>query len=107
MANRFLYPFQPVSSTEIGFNSSAAVRALESTARFWQYPTSRAVQVASIAGDDFYINFGSSLVVASASAGMLCLGGAERVYGVDTGDTYIAIASSTDVTVNIALGHGG
>ena len=112
MASRFLYPFSPVGTADIGFNTTlggaAATYALESSARFWQFPTSRAVQVTSRAADDFFINFGTSDVTVGTTNGMLVMGGAERVYGVDVTKTHIAvIGSSTDVTINIALGYGG
>lgn len=112
MANRFFYPFQPVNSSEIAFNTSVAggtssvAYALESSARFWQYPTSRSIQIMESSGVEFYIKFGSSTVVANSSDSMKCLGGAERVYGVDTSFSYMAVASSTDVVLNVTLGTG-
>lgn len=113
MATLWGRPFQIVNSTDPGFNStsgSSAQYALQSTAinRYWQVPSNRAVRVSSIAGDDYYLVFGSSLTaVCGTTNGILLLGGTVESFYVRPDQTYVAIKSSTDVTVNFTLGYGG
>jgi hypothetical protein len=101
-------PFRIISSSAPGFNSSAADNiALEvEGTRAWQYPSNRTVRVTSRAADDFYICFGASGVTAASTASMLVLGGVSEVFSVLPKMSHVAIASSTDVTVNFTLGHG-
>src|SRR3990167_8899005 len=108
MANLFLYPFQHINSSAPAFNStlgSSGLYALESTtAREWQFPTSRAVQIASIAADDFFVKFGTSDTTVSSTNGVLVLGGTVVLFRSDPTISHIAIKSSTDVVATIALG---
>lgn len=102
-------PFWPVTSTEPSFNSSAATVALQSTAtnRMWTHQVAnRSVRLASQAATDFYVTFGSSTIAATTSGAELILGGTAEVHHVMNTWTYISIASSTDVTVNVTLGTG-
>ena len=110
MSNLFLLPFQPIESSAPGFNSSlgsSGIYALESTGvREWQFPTSRAVQIASKAADDFFIKLGSSDVTCSSTNGILVLGGTQVIYRTNPNKTSIAVKSSTDVAVNVCIGYG-
>lgn len=108
---RYELPYHPIESTSPSFRStlgSSAIYALESTAdlRSWVGPTSRAIRVAGIATTPYYLMFGSSTVVPSTNVGMLVPSGGAEVFAVPAGVTYIGIASSTDVAVNITLGYG-
>lgn len=110
MASRFQFPFRPIRGNAPGFNSSlgsSAIYALEATsAREYQFPTSRALRVTSKAADDFSIILGTSTMAPSTATGMTVLGGAVEVFTVDADVTHVGIASSTDVTVNFTLGTG-
>ena len=112
MASLYEYPFQPVNSTAPSFSTtSTAVSiavALESTGvnRYWRYPTSRVVRIASKAADDFEINFGSSDVSVALGTGLLILGGTAELFRVTPAETHIIYVSSTDVTFNVTLGTG-
>lgn len=110
MSNLFLLPFQPIESSAPAFNStlgSSGIYALESTGvREWQFPTSRAVQIGSQAAADFFVKFGSSDTTFSSTNGILVLGGTQVIYRTNSNQTTIAIKSSTDVLVNIAIGYG-
>lgn len=112
MNSLILLPFQPIDSTAPAFNStlgSSGSYALESTGtRDWRLPASRAVRVAGRASTPYYILFGSSAVSASTATSVLIPSGAAHVVPVPPGTkTYIGIASSTDVVVNVTLGYGG
>lgn len=111
MSGRYEYSFQPIDSTAPGFNStlgSSGTYALESTgAREWQFPTSRSIALASIATAPYYVTLGGSGVGSNSTDGQLFLGGVHHTMHVDAGISHIAFASSTDVTVNVALGYGG
>lgn len=111
MSQRASFPFHPVRGIIPSFNSTAAstsaLFALEATGREWQGPSGRAIRVASLASDDYYINFGSSTIAASTATSLLVLGGTVESFMLDPSDTYVAIKSSTDVLVNITLGYGG
>lgn len=115
MTNLAFYPFQAVKgssgpSFESTLGSSAAIYALESTGlREWQLPSARVIRVASKDSADFYIKVGSSLEAAAVNAtgtSQLILGGTVEVIRVEPGQTYIGIASSTSVTMNVTLGIG-
>ncbi len=111
MPNRFQYPFQPINSSEpsftAAFDNTAANHVLESTGtREWQGPGSRAVSIAAMAADDYYINFGSSLVTCTSSGNKLILGGTDQVFRVRPAQTYVAFVSSTDISMNLTLGYG-
>ena len=104
-------PFSPIAnSTATSFNStlgSSGVYALESTLRVFPYPSGRTIRVGSIAADDFFIKLGSSTIDAVSTDAQLMLGGTVELFRVQpTGQSYIAIKSSTDVIVNITLGTG-
>lgn len=113
MGDRFSYPFSPVPTTAPSFvitaDNNSTANALESTGlgRMWQGPHSRSVRLASQGSDDFYIAFGTSLIAASSTDSLLVLGGtAEVFHQVSPQYTYIAVKSSTDVTVNVTIGVG-
>lgn len=108
-ATRYGRPFQPLNSTAPSFNStlgSSGVYAIASTLRVFNGPTNRAVRVSSIASDDMYITFGTSLI-APSTLGLLILGGTVESFYIAPYQAYIAIKSSTDVTLNITPGYGG
>ena len=112
MTALYTTPFQPINSTAPGFNStlgSSAVYALESSgAREWAFPSSRSVRLAGKTSTPYSVIFGSSLVVPSTSVGILVPNGDPQVFKVEpTSQSYLGIASSTDVAVNITLGFGG
>ena len=112
MSNLYLYPFQPIkNSTAPSFSASgataAALFAIETSAlREWQFPTSRALRFAELTGGDYYVKFGTSDAVAASTDTMLILGGTVEVHRVEPGISHISIWSSTNVTVNVTLGHG-
>ncbi len=125
MSNQFAQAFQPIrESSAPAFNTTLGMGAsdgsvtygLEASAdnaqgatniRKWDYPTSRTIRVASIAGDDFYVNLGSSDILAEVGHSMLVLGGNQEILRVQPGQTSVAFISSTDITVNVTLGYGG
>lgn len=105
--------FQPIfNSSHCSFNSSAIGTtsvnyALESTAtRDWQFPSSRTVRLLADGSALYYANFGTSSVAAASSNSVLCKGGEEYKFTADVKQTYVALVSSTSVTVNITLGIG-
>ena len=110
--NRFQQVFRPISSSSPGFNSTSGPSqyyALESTAlnRFWNGPSGRALRVASISGDDFYVQFGTtSSMTVGTTCGVLILGGTVESFAMMPYWTHIGIAASTDVICNMALGYG-
>ena len=113
MTQRFRLPFQPIDSTAPSFEVSltlgnSTANAMESTsAREWIGPTSRAIRVSSKTADDYYLQFGSTLAVASTSVSMLVLGSKVEIFNpIRPGLTNIALQSSTDVTINVTLGYG-
>lgn len=91
------------------FASTAA--SFESTGiREWQGASSRTFRVSESAGGDYYMNFGTSDVVAASSDSILMLGGTVEIFYVEPSRTHVAIKSastSTGVQVNITLGYGG
>ena len=107
-------PFAPlVNSSSPGFNAVAvdntAVNfALESTAlnRIWQGPSSRSVRLTGLIGDRFYANFGASAVTAASTNSALCIGSVPVIFSVDPKQTYVALVSSTTITINVTLGVG-
>ena len=106
--------FQPlINSSSPGFNAvavdnTAVAFALESTAlnRIWQGPASRSVRLTGLIGDRFYANFGASAVTAASTNSVLCIGSVPVIFSVDPKQTYVALVSSTTITINIALGVG-
>ena len=112
-------PFQPVNS---GANSSSPTLtstaghstsyALESTGvREWPYPTNRAVLVTSFGSDAYWINFGTSAVIASTGVGIPILGGSAQTFTMpmqlaSSSPLWVGVASSTDVVAMFTLGHG-
>lgn len=115
MTNRFQLPFRPVESTAPSFevaltSANSTANALESTAifRYWRHgPGSRAIRLATKTADDYYVSFGSTLAVAASTDSMLLLGGTVEIFDpIRPGITHIALQSSTDVTVNVTIGHG-
>jgi hypothetical protein len=118
MTQRFHYSFHPVAGTTAPsflagstavFASTANV--LESTAigRVWQGPASRTVRLAEKNNDDYYVNFGTSTVVAASSDSILVLGGTVEDFRVEPSATYIAIAAASTTAgaeVNVTLGYG-
>lgn len=113
MTNRFLLPFTPVDTTAPSFqvtvDSTSVATALQSTGvREWfGGPGSRSIRIASITADDYHIQFGSTLAVATTTTTPVILGGTVEIFTpVKPAYTHIAIVSSTDVTANITLGYG-
>jgi hypothetical protein len=108
MPSLYEFPFRPLDTTAPSFNSTNADGiALQSTGvREWRFPSSRAVRITSKDSADFHIAFGSSTVIANTSACMAVLGGVSEIFTLQPHQTHIAIASSTDVTVNITPGTG-
>jgi hypothetical protein len=100
----------PVDSTTPSFAStlgSSGVYQIESTSvRKWQGPSNRSIRVASLASDDFYIAFGTSLI-APSTLSMLLLGGTIEAFYLTPSQTFVAVKSSTDVIVNFTPGYGG
>lgn len=108
--------FQPLfNSSNSAFASSALGAtsfgyALQSTGlREWQIATNRTVVLSGIpANAPFFAKFGSSTVSVGASNGHLVVNGGPRafaVYGTSRA-SYVALVSSTTVTVSVELGHG-
>lgn len=111
MSSRSGRPFSFAGSTSTSFNStlgSSGLYLLEDSAvgRIWSGPSNRAVRLASIGTDDFYVAFGSSTIVAASTNSVLMLGGTVEAFYLPPSASYIAIKSSTDVTVNITPGYG-
>jgi len=105
-------PFGFTNSTDPGFNTalaSSGLVVLESTSinRRWQGPSNRAIRVAAIASDDFYINVGTSLITCGTTNGVLILGGTVESFYLQPKDAYVCWKSSTDVSFNITIGYGG
>src|SRR5262245_19612434 len=108
-------PFQPIrNSTEPSFNSTmgsiSVAYGLENAAtnRIWAGGSGRAIRIASFdANGDFYFVIGSSTIVCTTSGATAVPGGTVEVVAVQAGQTHIAFASSTSVTVNVTLGRGG
>lgn len=108
--------FQPLfNSSHTAFQSSALGAtsfgyALQSTGvREWLTPTNRTVVLAgNPTNAPFYANFGSSTVSVGASNGHLVVNGGPRCFSITgtTRQSYVALVSSTTVTVSIELGHG-
>lgn len=112
MSLRFLQPFTVITSTLPSFDvviaATSVATALESTAvREWAGPGGRAIRVATITADDYRMQFGSSLAVASTAGSAVILGGTVEVFKVARpSDTFVAFHSSTDVIINVTLGYG-
>lgn len=115
MSDLTVQAFAPlVNSSHSAFASSAiggaTSYALQSTGlREWQTPTNRTVVLSGIPTNaPFYAKFGSSTVVCGASNGHLVTGGYARAFSVEgaTKQSWVALFSSTTVTVSIELGHG-
>ena len=114
MPLRYDLPFQPLATTAPSFNITRTTlgtseNVLQSTTiREWAGPSGRAVRVSETSGVDYRIAFGSSTLVAAATASMLILGGVVEVFSVQPDQTYVAIMTvSTQISdVNITLGYG-
>lgn len=104
--------FMPIRSTapsfEVTFGAVSTANALESTGiREWSGPSGRAVRFATKTAADFYVNIGTSDIVAASTDSMSLLGGTvETIKPPFPNAGFIALYSSTDVTVNITLGYG-
>lgn len=105
------YFFQQLPSTAPSFTmtvtttSTASLTAFESTVRKWTGPHSRAVRLSETSGADYWVNFGSSTIVAASSNSMLVLGGAAEVFCLTPSMAYItAVATTTAVSVNVTCG---
>ncbi len=112
---RHHWAFKPVTGTTApsfqvtALGAASTANAFESTAlnRVWQGPSNRAVRLASQLAPDFYVNFGSSGIVASSSDGILVLGGTVEEFYLEPDWEYISIiGATTDVTVNVTPGYG-
>ena len=115
MSDLTVQAFQPiVNSSHSAFASSAiggaTSYALQSTGiREWQTPTNRTVRIAGVPTNaPFYVNFGSSLVTCGASNGHPIVNGGPSIFSVEgtTKQSYVAVFSSTTVTISFGLGHG-
>lgn len=116
MAFRQTYPFRPIRSTAASFNvgsttvfGSTTSAFQSSGVRVWSGPQ-RDIRLSESVGIDYYVNFGSSDIVASSSDSMLLLGGTVETFHIEPSLTHIAINSistSTGAKVNVTLGHGG
>ena len=112
MTIRYQKAFEAVNSTAPAFNVSvtntSTANALESSgAREWDGPGSRTIRLVSGQATDYYVQFGTSSVVASTLS-MLFLGGTVEIPSpIRPGFTHIAMYSSTDMTVNVTIGYGG
>lgn len=112
MTQRTFKAFTPVNSTVPSFNISvtnaSSANALESTGvRQWAGPGGRSVRISAKESFDYYVQFGTSSVVASTLS-MLFLGGTVEIPSpIQPSYTHIAMYSSTDITVNVTLGYGG
>lgn len=109
--SRGQFTFYPVASTAPSFESTAGssgLYAFASTAigRVWSGASGRAIRLASKAADDYYVNYGSSDIVAASSNSILILGGTVESHRIDPRHTHLMVFSSTTVTVNITLGYG-
>ena len=112
MPSKFQFAFHAIESTAPAFeavidDTSSAV-ALESAGlREWGSPLGRVVRFATRTADDYLVSFGGSGAEANSSDSMLMLGGTVEVINLQRPTvTHIALVSSTDVVVNICLGHG-
>ena len=97
----------PTVSSTLG--SASATYPFQSTAlREWQFPSNRSILVTEFSGADFWLNIGTSDVVAVAGTnGIPILGGTAQVFTLrDPSQTHFAVASSTSVLVNVTIGHG-
>lgn len=105
--------YQPlVNSSAPAFNSSAMgattfnYKLDSSGVRDWQGPGSRSVRLLGVPNVPYYVNFGASAVIAETTNSVLCLGSEPAIFSVDPKQTYLALVSSTTVTVNVTLGVG-
>lgn len=115
MPQLFDYPFQPIrNSTAPSFNSTggdnaSTLNAFESSGlREWDKgPDGRAVRFAESSGVDYFVNFGTSDIVAASSDSMFVLGGTVELFRIQPGQTHMALISfSTVAEVNITIGYG-
>ena len=111
MASRFQFAFHAIESTapsfELTVDDTSSAVALESTGREWGSPLGRVVRFASRTADDYLVKFGDANAVAASTDTMLMLGGTVEVINLTRPTvTHIALVSSTDVVINICLGHG-
>lgn len=114
MSLRYDQAFQPVRSTEPSFNmtlstaSSGVVFQSTATGRQWDGPTGRSIRVMESSGNEFFIQFGSSTVVATSTGSMRMLGGVAEVFRIDANQTYVAVMtlSTSPSDVNFTLGYG-
>lgn len=110
------FTFQPIrGSTLPSFTSSGSItssaQALESSAanRTWNGPSGRTIRFSESSGEDYYVQFGTSIVVAVKNTSMLVLGAASEVFRLQPGQTHVAILSvstSTAAVINMTLGTG-
>ena len=113
MSIRYLQNFRSILSTAPSFEVSltganSTANALEAAGlRLFDGPTGRAVRFSTKTADDYYLAFGTSDIVASSSESIGMLGGTVETFFPTKPDWgFIALQSSTDVTVNVTLGHG-
>ncbi len=102
---RTFFPIGAFNSS--AFGSTSVAYALASTARVWLHPGNRSVRL--VGGDSsasFYAEFGTSDVEASTNS-FLALPRQPYVVYVTPSHSHVAFVSSTSVTVNVAIGHGG
>lgn len=99
-----------INSTAPAFtiNSSTAnsiAYALESTVRFWDKGgVNRAVRIANIDTNDFYVNFGSSDVTAALETSYLIPGGVAEIFDIHSQHDFIATISTAAAAFNVGLG---
>lgn len=111
MAYPYDYAFQAINSTIPSFAStlgSSQIYQLETTGREWSGPGHRAVRVSARSSTPIFVLFGSSLVSPSTQTSMLIPNPMNpTIFRVTPGqNTYIGIASSTDVVAQVTLGYG-
>ena len=98
----------PSFSSTLGSTSQGYALEASTLGRLWQGPTNRSVRLATIGSSGCYwVAFGTSTIqVGGATDGILILGGTVESFGLDPGQSWLAIASSTSVSVNITPGYG-
>lgn len=112
MAGRYEQPFTPIASTapalEAIFDTTGVTFPIESTAiREFKFAYSHAVQIMSPGAAEFWMEFGTSSVVASTATSMMVPGGTRIVYSIPhPSHTHIAFVATTSAFVNVTLGYG-
>lgn len=104
--------FKMLPSTEPSFSSTALSDSvsykLESASRLWAGPSDRTLRVVNQdSSASFYVQLGSSTVVAASSYSELVPYRYPTILDVGPSQTYVAFFSSTSVTVNVTMGTGG